>query len=165
MRGLSNILAVLGLLAIAVVATVIGYVIISSYMAHTLKPSYDVSITYAKLIFVTDSENIQGKTYSTYVAEIGVSNPGPPQTLQVCIVSAKPSGTSYVPYTFADSCPTINVDSGYNVYSFIIRISNDDLEKVGCGSGQTCPISNSWQFAIYKNGIPVSIIKPVYVIP
>jgi len=166
-RSISDIVVVLGLLAIATVAVVIGYGIIMNYLSRSLRPSYQISVTYAKLVFVTDSEDVGGTVYTTFRGEIGIANPGNPTTVQVCIVAATVSGTSVSPTTFtgSDSCPTINVDSGYNVYGFIIRVKKDDLTKLGC-QPQQCPIASQFHIVVKdSSGKVVDIVKPVYIVP
>lgn len=171
MKSISNIIAVLGLLAIASIAVIIGYNIIVGYVSSSLKPRYDISISHAKLVYITDNEIIDGTPYTTFKLEIGVSNPGNPTVLGVCIVSAAPSGTSheYTPTTFTGklSCPEIQVDTGYNVYSVIVRIRNSELDKVGCWyEKKTCPIRYDWHVIVFDSeGTPVAIVKPVYIIP
>jgi len=164
-RSVSDVIAVLGLLTVATVAVVIGYGIIMNYVSQLFKPSYQISVTYAKLVFVTESENIDGTIYTTFRGEIGIANPGNPTMVQVCIVAAVMNGTSVSPTTFTYWCPTIGVDSGYNVYSFIIRVKRDDLIKLGCRP-QQCPIVN--QFHIVVRDITrnaVEVVKPVYIVP
>jgi hypothetical protein len=171
MRSISNIIAVLGLLAIASIAVVIGYTIMMNYVSQSFKPTYDLSVSYAKLVYITSSENIYGTTYTTFKGEIGISNPGNPTTITICIVSARLGGSVayYTPTTFTGSysCPTVNVDSGYNVYSFIIRISNSDLDSIGCTTNRaTCPLTYDWHYVVLDSqGRAIAIIKPVYVIP
>jgi len=168
-RSISDVIAVLGLLTVAVIAVVIGYTIIMNYLSQSFKPSYQISVTYAKLIFITASESIGGTVYATYKGEIGISNPGNPTSVQICIVAAKVSGTSVSPTTFVGSysCPTISIDSGYNAYSFIIRISLNNLTNIGCSNmPQQCPIVNQFYFVIKDSqGNVVDVVKPVYVVP
>lgn len=168
-KSVSNVIAVLGLIAVATIATIIGYSIIMNYLSRSFKPSYQISVSYAKLVFVTASENVDGNIYTTFKGEVGISNPGNPTTLQVCISAAYVSGTAVTPTTFTGSysCPTVSIDSGYNVYSFLIRIQNSDLQRLGCGSNpQQCPIINQF-FIVVKDGRGnvIDIVKPVYIVP
>jgi hypothetical protein len=173
-RSLSELIAVLGLLGITLVAVAIGYTIITNYTSRSLNPSYDVSVTYGKLVLITTDEVVGGIDYATFRGEIGVSNPsGQPRSMTICIVSAKPSASGYTTYKFTSyfSCATITADTGYNVYSFLIRISYPDLNAVGCSTNleiniQNCPLSNEWRFTIDDaNGRTVAIVKPTYIIP
>lgn len=168
-RSVSNVIAVLGLIAVATIATIIGYSIIMNYLSQSFKPNYRISVTYAKLVFVTASENVDGNIYTTFKGEVGVSNPGNPTTLQICITAAYLSGTAVTPTTFTGSysCPTVSVDSGYNVYSFLIRVLNSDLQRIGCGNNpQQCPILNHFNIVVKDGrGNVVDIVKPVYIVP
>lgn len=168
-RGISNIIAVLGLIAVSVIAVVIGYSIIMNYVSKSFTPSYDISITYAKLVYITESESIDSTAYTTFKGEIGVSNPGNPTTLRVCIMASYMSGATATATLFSGSysCPTLSVDSGYNVYSFIIRINNNDLNKIGCSvNRQNCPIIYNFYFVIFDSqGNRVDAKKPVYIVP
>jgi len=168
-RSVSDVIAVLGLLTVATIAVVIGYTIIVNYLSQSFKPSYQISITYAKLVFITGSESISGTVYATYKGEIGISNPGNPTSVQICIVAARVSESSASPTTFSDSysCPSISIDSGYNSYSFIIRISSNNLKNIGCSvAPDQCPIVNQFYFVIKDSqGNVVDIVKPVYVVP
>lgn len=168
LRTISNIIAVLGLLTITSIAVIIGYTIITNYVFRTLKPTYEISVAYVKLVFITDNEIINGETYSAFKVEVGISNPGKPTSLKICVISAHQAGSEYEPVMFTgfSACPTIVADPGYNVYSAVIRISNDELSEVGCGTDiVSCPIKLSWHIAILKNNKPISIEKPVYVVP
>ena len=167
-RGISDIVAVLGLVAIAAILVVIGYYILSNYLTQAFSPSYDLTVTYAKLVFITDNEYVAGTTYTSFKAEVGIANPGRPQQIRVCIVSAVPTATGYAATTFtgAYECPTVIAEPGYNVYGFIIRVSNNALASIGCTNYANCPIIRNWYIAVFDaQGNPVSIVKPVYIIP
>jgi len=168
-RTVSNVIAVLALLAVAVVAVVAGYTIVSSYLSKSLKPEYDVSVAYAKLVYITDCEVVDGETYTTFRVEVGVANPGPPTTLRICVVSAKRSNSHYTATTFTGplSCPSVRVEPGYNVYTVILRVRNRDLHEAGCGYEEyQCPIRLNWHILVLdRYGKPVAVVKPVYIIP
>jgi len=168
-RSVSDVIAVLGLIAVASIAVVVGYSIISNYLSQTFKPNYSISVTYVKLTYVTSSENIGGLDYTTLKGEIGVSNPGSPRTIQICIVSSNITSGTLVPVTFSDqySCPTVVVDSGYNVYGFLIRISNRNLQSVGCyGRYDLCPIQKQFYVVVKDlSSSNIIIVKPTYLVP
>jgi len=170
MRGISNIIAALGLIAVAMVAVVVGFTIISQYLSQALKPRYDLSISYAKLVFITANENAGGATYATFKGEIGVANPSASAQLRVCILTAKPTQSGEFESTvIQESCVSLTADSGYNVYSFIIRVPDTALEEIGCDettAKMMCPHTRGWHFIIYDSGnTPIATVKPVYIIP
>lgn len=166
LRSSSNVITALGLIAVAVVATVVGSLIITRYVATSVKPKYDVTITYAKLVLIAENEVVDNTVYTTYKFEIGVANPGQQKTLQVCIVSAKPSSTTFVP-TVLGSCPSITVEPGYKVYSFLLRVNEEFMNGVMCyGSLKTtCPILREWFITVYDGTTPIASVKPQYVVP
>lgn len=169
-RSISNIIAALGLIAVAVVAAVIGYTIIMNYVSKSFRPSYEISITYVKLVYITSSESIGGVDYTTFKGEIGVSNPDNPTTIRVCIMSSYYTSASVAATTFSSdnySCPTIYVESGYNVYSFVIRIRNSDLNTIGCTyNRQNCPVTYNFYIVVFdSSGNVVDMKKPTYIVP
>ena len=169
MRGVSNIIVALGLVAVATVAVVVGFTVISQYLSQALRPRYDLSISYAKLVFITDSENVGGTSHTTFKGEVGVANPSASLQLRVCILSAKPlQGGGFEQVVIQESCVPVSADPGYNVYSFIIRVPNSVLEQIGCSqiNRRACPYMREWFFVVYDSaGNPIAIAKPTYVVP
>lgn len=165
-RSISNIIAVLGLMAIASITVVIGYTIMSGYMAQSIKPNYDITISYAKMVLITENEMRDGDVYSTFKVEVGVSNPGSPTTLRICVVSASQTNDGYTTTRFP-ICPEVYVEPGYNVYSLIVRIPNSNISNTGCGARPSnCPVIMDWRILVEdQDGTPIAIVKPVYVIP
>lgn len=123
MRSISNIIAVLGLIGIAVVATVIGYNITMNHLPQSLKPNPSISMSCAKLVFITSNEQYGGTTYVTFKGEMGISNTGRDTMITVCIMSYYTSGTTYsvtvIKGNDPNSCPLVLISTGYNAYGFI----------------------------------------------
>lgn len=174
MKGLSNIVAVLGLIVVAVISVSIGYTLMTQYLSRSLKPSPELDITYAKLIFITDSENVAGTLYVTFKGEIGLANPGPQTTIKVCVVSlSRGTGTlTLIASELLNYCSqSIVVPPGYTTYSFILRVPRSVMSSLGCTSYAICPRALDWHFSIYALNPStnfmerVAVVKPVYVIP
>ncbi|MEM1693970.1 MAG: hypothetical protein QXH21_09010 [Ignisphaera sp.] len=176
-KSISNLVTVLGLIAVAVVAVAVGYTVITQYVSQMLKPSPELSVPYAKLVFITDSEVMGLTTYVTFKGEVGISNPGTPVTGYVCVVSmvtVTSSNTQTLNTTeLSNYCSTIfTIGSGYNTYSFILRIPRTVLDSLGCqGTYSACPVNRMWHFSVYaKNPRTetmerVSIVRPIYMVP
>lgn len=175
MRGLSNIVAVLGLIVISVAAVSIGYTLVTQYVSQSFKPSAEIAVSYAKLVFITDSENVGGTLYVTFKGEIGIGNSGPETSGTVCVVTISPTTGTLSPTAteLTNHCSqTLAIASGYRTYSFILRVPRSVLDQLGCTGGYSaCPMSRDWHFAIYVRNPRTSsmeraaVVKPVYMIP
>lgn len=179
-RCISNLVTALGLIVIAVAAVAIGYTVITHYVSQMLKPSPELSVSYAKLVFITDNEVVGSTTYVTFKGEVGIGNPGTPVTGYVCIVSMATATTTTTTTTqspttveLSDYCSTtFTISSGYNTYSFVLRIPKTVLDSLGCrGAYSSCPVNRMWYFSVYAQNPRVgtmervSIVRPVYMVP
>lgn len=174
-RAVANVVTVLGLIVISVVAVTIGYTLITQYITQSLKTTPEMTITYAKLIFITDSENVGGTIYVTFKGEVGIGNPGADTSGRICVVTAT-TGAGTTPPTaleLSNHCSqTITLSSGYRTYSFILRVPRSTMDSLGCtGSYSTCPVTRNWYFSVYATNPRtatmerIAIVKPIYVIP
>lgn len=176
-RCVANIVTTLGLIVVSIVAVSIGYTLISQYVSQTFRPSPEISVTYAKLIYITDSENVAGTTYVTFKGEIGVGNPGPAVDGHVCIVSMisviAGTTTSLSTSELSQHCSqSFTMRSGYATYSFIVRVPRSVMDSLGCrGAYSSCPLNRDWHFVVYARNIRIgsmeraALIKPIYIIP
>ncbi|MEM4787702.1 MAG: hypothetical protein QXV28_06980 [Ignisphaera sp.] len=173
-RCISNLITTLGLILIAITAVSIGYTVIMHYTSRMFKLSPELSVSYAKLVFITDSEVVGLTTYVTFKGEIGIGNPGTPVMGYVCIVSMNTTSTrAPTAVELSNYCSTsFTISSGYNTYSFVLRIPRNVLDSLGCRRPySSCPVNNMWYFSVYAQNLStrtmerVSIVRPIYIVP
>ncbi|MEM1672825.1 MAG: hypothetical protein QXL19_05795 [Ignisphaera sp.] len=178
-KCISNLVVVLGLIMITIVSTIIGFTIVTQYVSQTVKQSPEISASYGKLVFITDTELVDSVIYVTFRGEVGIINPNIPVRGYICIISMNVSRNPTTglqelePIELSEYCSTtFTIRSGYNVYSFILRIPRDVLNSLGCqGVYSSCPISRVWYFSIYVQNPRTNImeraliIKPIYFVP
>lgn len=169
-RFVSEAVTVLGLVSLAVVAAVIGFSVASHYVLRSVGVAPEISVSYARLTYITDNEFVNTVQCVTFRGEMGIANPGQPTSATVCVISmnlTRTGGTTKpVDVVLSSSCTTINIRSGYGVYSFIIRVPRYVMESIGCrASYASCPYLRDWYLALYVGNERVAVVKPVYTVP
>lgn len=169
-RLISEAVTVLGLVSLAVVAAAIGFSIASQYVLRSVNVAPEISVSHARLTYITDSESIGLVQHVTFRGEIGIVNPGQPTLANVCVIAMNltyAGGTTrLVDVVLSNSCTNMYIKSGYDVYGFIIRIPRQVLNSIGCtASYVSCPHLRDWYLALYINNERVAVVKPVYTVP
>lgn len=162
---MSEVLALLGLVAVSVAASAIAAFLITSYLTRTAQPSYQVSASGAKLVLLSTYEVVGGTAYMTLKAEVGVANTGSAVPIQICVVSASvnPSGVGSSGYL---GCAQVVAERGFKVYSAVVRIPVSTVVSLGCTwSLQDCPNALDWYIAVVPPSGQASLVKPAYVVP
>jgi hypothetical protein len=81
-------------------------------------------------------------------------------------MSADKSDVSTItPTLLQNTCTTLTVDSGHNVYSYLVRVSRNDLNSIGCVNGVTCPDTHEWRVVLVKDNEIIDSVKPLYIVP
>lgn len=169
-RFVSEAVTVMGLVSLAVVAAVIGFSVVLQYVLKSVGVAPEISVSYARLTYITDSEFVNTVQSVTFRGEMGITNPGQQTPAMVCVVSmnlTRTGGTTRpVDVVLSSSCTIINIRSGYGVYGFIIRVPRHVMDSIGCrASYASCPYLRDWYLALYVGSERVAVVKPVYTVP
>jgi len=164
LRSVSQVVAALILVAVAVAVSVAGFFIISSMAQRVSDPSYQVSVSYSKLTFITDSEYVSGTRYVTYRLELGTISTAPSRSLRVVITYISSTGdTKYI-----DTGVNVPVPYGSSSTSAVVRVRYQDIQNMGCTdyySVRMCPSLRGWVIALCDQNTCYATSKPVYIAP
>lgn len=175
-RGVSQLVVAIGLVAISLF---LAAYVAPKYLSFSKNsvPHPAPTITYAKLVFISDQDTSADIAQSVFKLEVGVSNQESEETLRVCMYALNltavlsNSTTNYkvqVPISgsTSDWCTYLHVGVGFHTYSILIKVPNDYLARIGCASPVSCPENSAWVVEFYDTqGKRIASVKPIYIVP
>lgn len=154
---MSQIVAALGLLAIASVLAIAVLNIVLQKATEFVPATGNAELSYAKLTPITFNEVINDVAYATFRLEFGVSS-DTDMTVSICLVSGSSQGE--VELVCQDN---IQVRAGYHVYSVIMRIDKTTLGTICPPDLSQCPLTNNWVVVMESDGRTISSVIPLYI--
>lgn len=174
MRSTSQLVASILLIAISIVAFLIAMNTIIRYATRYASPAPIVRLASARLIFITDSENVSNVLHVTYRLDVAISYTGSGDRVRICIQAVNHSSATQlvIQVVVLPQCVDFNVTEGQRVYSSLLRIPRTTLDSIGCSSNYiACPKRTEWYVVLYVYNHDTGAwerlesVKPIYVVP
>ena len=153
MRGVSNLLVSLLLVAVGIALSVQAYHALSSQASQASNVKLHPVIEYARLVYLG-----YGNDQLFYLLDVSISNPGPGTNAQLCIRAINVSTGNGLEYSSEQdvTCVQAYLRPGAKVYESVVQIPASTIQDI-CGSPTAdCPLQKPFVVALVVNGEDVA---------